>query len=97
VFEQKASLELKHPVVPQQGNATDCALYALEFVECFLENPSQVLQLLEVNSFPTFKVRFLLCCLCKIAVCCVDVAAARGYAYNSFCDSRKATKSQGTF
>lgn len=27
------------PKVPQQDNATDCALYLFQYAECFLENP----------------------------------------------------------
>ena len=48
-----------HPNVPKQTNGTDCGLFLLENVECFLENPQFVLEDLNQKKGELFKKRLV--------------------------------------
>lgn len=48
-----------HPNVPKQTNGTDCGLFLLENVECFLENPEFVLKDLNSKKGALFKKRLV--------------------------------------
>lgn len=48
-----------HPNVPKQTNGTDCGLFLLENVECFLENPAFVMNDLNQKKGELFRKRIV--------------------------------------
>lgn len=48
-----------HPNVPKQTNGTDCGLFLLENVECFLENPDFIMKDLNQKKGELFKKRLV--------------------------------------
>ena len=53
----KLKMPAYHPNVPKQTNGTDCGLFLLENVECFLERPDFVMQDLNQKKGELFKKR----------------------------------------
>lgn len=55
----KLTMPSYHPNVPKQTNGTDCGLFLLENVECFLESPDFVMKDLNAKKGELFKKRLV--------------------------------------